>query len=128
MQLPRVFLHRSPLVPLTAPLLALGLVGCDLETFILDVGLIPGARTSAVSRCCECLASQAPPPATQTLCLAPDGAAPTCLCDATSAECSTTLQRDEAIKVVGECVAADAVCEADCRGVLAFPFADEPEG
>jgi len=122
----------------TVALLA-GLAGCTVdpagwEALWLESGLSASARAEAAARCCACLASSeasaatladdAPDPIAACGATGADeeeALAPRCLCAPAAERCEATLLEGSAVSLWGACTQIGGVCEAPCRGVLAYP-------
>lgn len=99
---------------------------------MLDVGLFPGARETAVTQCCACLVgtrrdnediSAGTSDCTEagfTDAGATD-ANSACVCALPQSECEAQLLAGQRISVRGACTQADGVCAQDCENVLAYP-------
>lgn len=108
------------------------LCACEFDAFILDVGILPGARENAVAACCACLAgTRRDDVAVSTSGAACGENAPMdagimevqsdCICALPQSTCETQLLAGQRISLRGECTATDGVCSADCENVLAYP-------
>jgi hypothetical protein len=117
---------------LLAALATIALASCDLNEFLLDSDLLPGARQEAATTCCECLFAQVAP-ASGDQCSATGDAGPPivvdggevftpCLCEEhTPLSCADLLSAGGPVVVVGGCVDVGGPCESACDDVLAFP-------
>lgn len=124
------FTNRAAFVVVSA-VLALPLLGCDLQELVLQSELAPSLRDSLVRDCCECLAngqtflpgdacSGEELPDADEVDAGPLTRNP-CLCGVDVETCSAVLVAGGIVDVVGGCTALGGMCHPACDRVLAYP-------